>query len=413
MDGFFYRTDSIIIEKWQLWDDDDLTGSRPRPPASPFGQRQGLYHDDLTDELNRSLRLMDDEERASTYSCSSSSTDSEEYRRRRRRRSRSKSRHRTEQFNSSSFDPSSTPTTPIHMRIKKAPIIIEKVVSNPLLTKPRQYAIEQPAQQLYNHPMPIQQPDEDYSSFSDSYQINERGEKITNEGNRILFMDVIQPTVVTNKLESKPYKAPKLHRKRSNHIPILDLRSVENLFQEKQSKYHRKNKLEKKHQNLSTSDMLEIVEGYFEDYKGRKLKLNGDDAQTMLEHFESSNPEEHQEIKTSERKTRRRRSHSKLVAGPSLSYVERSAILLPSIEAEQETVVIESNNEEANEYVSNIYGSTEKISRSPSPIIQQESQPSTDPNTTTPDYLSPFRYMQSSVNPLLFREYRNAFNGVQ
>ena len=32
---------------------------------------------------------------------------------------------------------------------------------------------------------------------------------------------------------------------------------------------------------------------------------------------------------------------------------------------------------------------------------------------TIPDYMSPFRYMQSNINPLLLRDYHNAFNGIQ
>jgi hypothetical protein len=254
-----------------------------------------------------------------------------------------------------------------------------------MLTRPPQYILEQ-----------SQQPDDNSIPYSDIYQVNERGEKITQEGNRILFMDVIQPDIINNKHESKPSKT---HRKRSKHIPMIDLRTFENLLQDKQSKQHEKNI---NNQDLSTSDMLEIVEGYFEDYKGRKLKLNGDDAQKILDHFEASHKKQHRQTSNSNNKThRRRRSHSTLTTGPSVNYVERSAIKPPSIEQEQQSI-------SSNEYVSNTYGT----SSSPS---HYDSQPSDDTNNIPgieQDYISPFRYMQSSVNPILFREYRHAFNGI-
>jgi hypothetical protein len=73
------------------------------------------------------------------------------------------------------------------------------------------------------------------------------------------------------------------------------------------------------------------------------------------------------------------------------------------------------SNEQVNEYTSNIYGSSEQPSQS-SPSTSHEIQPSNDPNTTAAiddDYISPFRYMQSSINPVLFREYRHIFTGNQ
>ncbi len=414
LDGFFYRTDAIIIEKWQLWDDDDLTGSRPRPPASPFGLHQGLYHDDLTNEIHKYLRHMDDEERSSSCSSSSSSTD---HNRHHHEKSKTFSHLHT-----GSFDPSSIPN---NMGTKKLPIIIEKVVPNPMITRPPQYLLEQ-SDQSFNPFIPIQQSDNNCIPFSETYQINEHGEKITQDGNRILFMDVIQPNMIDNKLETKSYITPKSRRKRSKHIPIIDLRSVENLLQEKKFKQREKSidKHEKNFEDnhLSTSDMLEVVESYFEDYQGRKSKLNNDDAQTMLEHFQGSHKKEHRRTKSPDNIThhRRRRKRSTLTAGPSVNYVERPAIRAPSqpksIEPEQQSISTVLNNEQVDEYVSNVYGTPEKTSRPSSPINHQESQQSstnTNKNIAIQqDYLSPFRYMQSSVNPLLFREYRNAFYGI-
>jgi len=296
---------------------------------------------------------MDDEDYSS--SCSSSSTSTDNDRHHHHHHDKSKSKYNPDQFNASfshshtsSFDPSSLIQNT--MEIKKLPIIIEKVVPNPMLTRP---------QQSLNNSI----------SYSDTYQINEHGEKITQEGNRILFMDVVQPNII----ESKK------HRKRSKHIPIIDLRSFENLLQDQQSKKNLHN------QDLSTSDMLEIIEGYFEDYKGRKLKLNGDDAQTILDHFEAS----HKNNSNNKTHRRRRESHSTLSTGPSVNYVERSAIRTLPTEQDQQSIPSEQVN---------------------------DSQISNDPNNniagTDDDYISPFRYMQSSVNPKLFREYRHTFNGI-
>jgi hypothetical protein len=311
------------------------------------------------------------------------------------------------------------------MEIKKAPIIIEKVVPNPIKTRRRKYILEQP-QQSFNQSIPIQQQtDGNYIPFSDTYQINERGEKITSEGNRIVFMDVIQPNVINDNIEPKPHLTPKSRRKHSRHVPVIDLRSVESLLRDKKSQQRRKSRDHKEENledpHLSTSDMLEIVEGYFEDYRGRKLKLNGHDAQTMLDHLESSNKKLHRRTSHSNEKTHRhhRRNHSTLTAGPGVNYVERPSIQPPpepaAIEPPPQPVLSVSNTAQVDEYVSNIYGTPEKTSQPSSAINHQETPSSnnTDPMAVTnPNYISAFRYMQSSVNPLLLREYRNVFNGI-
>lgn len=321
LNGFFYRTDFTVIEQWQLWDDVDSTGIRPRPPASPFGQNQGLYHDDLTGEIQQYLRHMDMEEHSSSSSRSTSSSEC----RRRHHRSPSKSNTLTKPFalaRNSSFDPTTIPLSQPREQ-PKPPIIIEKILPNTLLSPRSPYALDQPHEILDDEP----------------YSINEHGERISREGNRLVYMDVIRP------LDSQ---STKIHRKRSKKVPVLDLRSLENLFH--QSEHH---------QRSSDSNHLEIVEGYFEDAHGRKMKLNGNDAQTVLERFETSN----------------RHHSSTITSGPDINYVERPS-QLPSIEAPVEQ-----------------------------PTIKPEDMP---------DIMSPFRYMQSSVNPLLLREYRHLFfNTVQ
>ncbi|CAF1063614.1 unnamed protein product [Adineta steineri] len=472
LDGFFYRTDGNIIEQWQLWDDDDLTGSRPRPPPSPFGQNQALYHDDLTQEIHHYLRRMEDEEASSTCSCSSSSVSSREYNRHHRRRQKSKY-DQTDQINisalqsqTSAFEPTNIQNNIDSKKTQQGPIIIEKVVPNQMTTisqkqptyilqqpqspyiqqqpqspymiqQPQSpYIIEQPPPLPFNHSIPIQETSVNYAPYSEDYQVNERGEKITNEGNRILYMDVIQPNMMmnnNNNIEPIPYIAqpvmsrPRRRRRRPKSIPIIDLQSVEKIFSEKKPKQRRRTSIISDQHNihdeqLSTSDMLEIVEGYFEDYKGRKIKLDGHDAQTMLSQLESSSKRDRRRSKSSNNKTsRRRQSYSTMNVGPTVSYVDRSIIKSPpkhgSIEQPQQQQPPTFNNEQVNEYVSNIYGTCEKTSQSirSTATPHHEPEPSNQINTVNPteqDFISPFRYMQSSINPLLLREYRHTFGGI-
>ena len=352
LNGFFYRSDLTVIEQWQLWDDDDVKGVRPRPPASPFGQNQGLYHDDLTDEIQHYLRQMDMEEHSS--SCNESTSSRENRRRHHRRRSRSKTRHHPDTLNRSfsqshtgSFDPTLIPVTN-NLSFTKPPIIIEKVLPNSMLTPRPVYPFEQ------HSPLPIDDPE--------PYHVREHCEKISRISNRILSMDVIQP--------SNNDQTRKSHRKRSKHIPVLDLRSMENLLKETEHHRHTATHRSAAHDD----DRAEIVEGYFEDSRGRKLKLNGTDAQTMLEHFETSH------------RPHRHRTPSTFTAGPDINYVERSSSQLPSMNSPPP----------------------------PPPIEHEENVQAPAEPFDTPDFISPFRYMQSSVNPSLFREYRHLFfNTVQ
>jgi len=57
--------------------------------------------------------------------------------------------------------------------------------------------------------------------------------------------------MIDNKIETKSYITPKSRRKRSKHIPIIDLRSVENLLQEKKFKQREKS-IDKHEKNLKT-----------------------------------------------------------------------------------------------------------------------------------------------------------------
>ena len=356
---------------------------------------------------------MDDEEPSRSRSSSSSSADADaaadhhHHCRHRRhschsRRSRSRSKHHNDSY-TSSFDPSSIPT---NINIQKAPIIIEKVVPNPMITMGQRYSIEQP-----------EQTDDDYSpSFSNTYQINEQGEKITKEGNRIVYMDVVQPNTTNNNnndiAEIQPYETPRSRRRRSKQIPVIDIRSIEGLRRRSKSKPARRiadiDAIPSDNDHLSTSDMLEIVEGYFEDYKGRKLKLDGNDAQALLDHFELSyeTKQRRRSSTNTHHHHRRRRTHSTLTSGPGVNYVERASIRQSSIEPlaeqQQQLTQLVANNGQINQI-------------EPAVTIPHESEPSNvvnQPTTVTnTEFMSPFRYMQSSINPILFRDYLHVFPG--
>ncbi len=404
---------------------------------------------------------MDDEEHSSSCSCSSSSNSSKEYNR--VRHGRQKSKYDTEQVDisfsqSSSFDPAMV-SVQNNTDIKKtqpAPIIIEKVVPNPIMTIPQNYPTYRmqsfnssipmqqsfnssiPIQQSFNPPIPIQQTTVNYAPYSDNYHINERGEKITSEGNRIIYMDVIQPNTIIPNFQPPPYttQPPSYttqpppyttqpppyttqsvrsysHRRRSKHIPIINLQSIENLFNEKKSKQRQTNIYDNEknlsEQQLTTSDMLEIVEGYFEDYKGRRIQLDGHDAQAMLGHLEPSSKKDHRRPDSVNKKThRRRRSYSTINIASSINYVEKSVIKSPSQHSSIHKQA-EYNNEQANDYVSGVYGTSRSIT---TPTNHQETQRVNTVALSDQDFISPFRYMQSSMNPLLLREYRNTFSGV-
>ncbi|CAF2077689.1 unnamed protein product [Rotaria magnacalcarata] len=476
--GYFYRTDASSIEKWELWGDADVNQSRPRPPASPFGLHHGLYHDDLTHEVHHHLSHMDDEDRSTSSSCSSSSSESNQYDRH-RHSSKQRSKHETDPFNTlvpqsqtSSFDPSLAPQYNVQFNtIQKPPIVIEKVIpNNRMMAIPQQvpnyafqqveqaqnygfqqaeqtqnygfqqaeqvptYVFQQP-QQVFNPSVPIQEPDTDYASMYDGYYINERGEKITREGNRILYMDVIQANATDNDLVPKSNEASKVprrhrrrHRRRFNHVPVLDAQAVESIINEKKAKQQRRKTTDADEKYLTTSDMLEMVDEYFGEYKGKKHKSKNHPVQTKLDHLELSNIQEYQESNSSNNKTyhRRRRSHATLTSGPSITYVERPPPMKHAseqtwIEHQQQSNFPPLNNEQVNEYVTNIYGTSKhelQSVKSPAPSTNnreaQAFQTNTHPVTpTNEEFISPFRYMQSSVNPLLIREYHKALRGVQ
>ena len=304
-DGFFYRTDASLIEQWQLWDDDDLTNSRPRPPASPFGLHEGLYHDDTTDEIQRYLRHMDDEDHSCSCSSSTSSTNSSiktmssastEYSRKtnRSRLQKSKTMDDTDQFNLPLSNLQTSFFEPIQSRKnttrKKRPIIIEKVLPKSAVSIPILYPKLPPS--TSNSPnsneeilLDSHQP---FDSTSISYEINDRGEKITKQGNRIVFMDVVRMNTDPKAIESPSYQSSTSRRRHRSHrhpvskqIPIIDLQSIERLFNEKDSTNpprasitteHRAKEQTQYTHHSTTPAQFEIIEQYFEDYQGNKIQ---------------------------------------------------------------------------------------------------------------------------------------------
>jgi hypothetical protein len=375
-DGYFYRTDASIIEQWQLWDDEgDITATRPRPPPSPFGQHEGLYHDDMAHEIHQYLRHMDDEENSSSSSSSSSSG----YRRHKERIRLNRSFLRSQ---TGLFDPLSIQN---NMEIKKPqqiPIIIEKVVPNPIIRLPqnRSRHVSEETQQI---------------SVIDTYQINDRGHKKAKERNRTVFMDLAH----LNNAQSQPRR----RRRRSKHVPIFDLQTIKNLSHDRKSKQRRQSSIDTNEKStdhsLPSIDMLEIVDGYFEDYKGKKVELNGRDAQIMLDQLQSSTKEKRDDISSidSSNYEIRRRNHSTLSGGPSVSYGEHPVIIPPSPHSTEQMSNYETNIKSIDDH-------------------EIQSDTNTVPDLNVPshlndEFISVFRYMQSSVNPLLLRNYSQRFTG--
>ncbi|CAF0908867.1 unnamed protein product [Rotaria sp. Silwood1] len=461
--GFFYRTDASIVEQWQLWDDDDkFVESRPRPPASPFGLHEGLYHDDTSHEIQRYLRHMDDEEPSCSCSCSSksstsassSSSSSNSVSSTPTEHSRQHSRHYydkqqlindIDQFDTSfanlqtsSFEPISIQNNNEINETKKAPIIIEKVI--PKLTSSIPILNPILPQQPLNIPNPVQEPITNSLSQTElpsfSYRINEHGEKITKEGNRILFMDVVQLETNKNQINTQSYQSSTSRsrsrpQRLSKQVPTIDNKRYQRLYDENKSKTQRYRYIDDKPQDhsnntkrLTTPNTFEIVDGYFEDRNGRQIKLNNHQAQLMLNHFESSNIKKQERkintissINSSKHQAHHRRSKSTITTGPSVNYVERPSI--PSSSSTYKSSIVKQKpptppvltHEKLNELVSNIYGTTRSVKPNSSSINHQERNSSISTTTTVinPTYISAFRYMKSSVNPKFLQEYRDAY----
>lgn len=215
--GFFYRTEGSLVEIWQLWENENENRpNRPRPPASPFGLHSGLYHDDTTEEVERYLRRMEAENNENDEDCSCSETSSCSSRSASKIEPSRTNEETKDEFNlnlvdfqGSSFEPE------------------EKFEKNS--TEKEDYQIDY-----------VRSKEQDPFNYS----INERGEKITKDGNRLIFMDVVRPS--RRRREGK-----KPNRTDFEPIPMIDLRSLERLFD--------KNKVRRERIRSSSIDPISSV----------------------------------------------------------------------------------------------------------------------------------------------------------
>lgn len=452
-DGFFYRTDASVIEQWQLWDDDDdLYQSRPRPPPSPFGLHEGLYHDDTTNEIQRYLRHMDEEDSScscssstsSKSSCSTHSSISTKFSRKqtRSRSAKLKSSENIDQFNlpvsnlqTSSFEPVQTRS---NTSKRNRPIIIEKVLPNPIAAIPILHP--QLPVHVVDPPVSPPQPESqvDYQLQSDStsirYEINDRGEKITKDGNRIVFMDVVQLNTNLPPIESYPRQKsasrPRSHRHRTpKQIPILDMRTIEELFHEKTSKKHRRTKTSTDHfpnepsksnKHLTIPEQSEVLDRYLSDHHQHSSKsshrtTSSDRAKQRSQGKRSITSSTH----SSRSKTRHHQTYPSITTGQPINYVERP---VPPSNPISSAATTQQNSPfrpiltdaKLTEYISNIYGATRSI-HSTSPSTSTTTNRRTDPSSIdrtaveNPTYISAFRTMQNNFNRNILDEYRHAY----
>jgi hypothetical protein len=396
---------------------------------------------------------MEDEEHSCSCSCSSKSSSlassiTTEYSRRQNRHRRSnkeKLNDDTDQFNASfsqlqtsSFEPVSTQN---HLDLKETgqkPIIIEKVAPKSISSIP--VLNRKLPQQALNSSDSSPKTNINYISSSDfpsfSYEINERGEKITKEGNRIVFMDVVRPTKAKKPTEPPTYVPLKSrsrpHRQRpSKHIPVVDIQSVEKIFKEKKSKIQRRATLTtNKHsedylndtKDLTTVDMFEILDGYYEDHDGHKIKLSNHEAQSLLDQLESSDKKKPQRknsvmssTDSSKSEIRHRHTRPIFTIAPSVHYGERPSI--PSLSQSQTSSARKQKppaplvltDDKLHEYVSNIYGTARSAKSSSSSDNHEERKPLNETAVIEVGYASALRYMRSSLNSNFLRQQHHAY----
>ncbi|UJR27144.1 hypothetical protein I4U23_008443 [Adineta vaga] len=452
--GYYYRTDSSLIEQWQLWDDDDLTGCRPHPPDSPFGLHEGLYHDDTTQEIQRCLRKMENEEHASSCSCSSewscsSSSISTEYSRRKNlqhRTNRQSSPTDTDHFDesfaqlvASTFEPNPPKKSSKIKKNERKPIIIEKVLPKAV---PSKSSTNKNIAEHKLDPSNLQsKSDLDYISSSDratfSYQINEYGEKITKEGNRIIFMDVVQPNQKTKFTDPPSYipvkSSPSRRRRRSKrHIPIIDIQQLDKLISEQKLKLQRRTSLPSDtisnkdfdHENyVTTSDLLGILHKYFGYDFDNKIKSNNQDMQTTLDYIDVPDQKEQKRKNSSMSSTdsskseRRQRRSRSTTTNPSI-HSEKERPSIPSsvhshmsVGSKQKSSPVPSvlNDKKLDRYISNIYGTAGSINSVTSSSHHHENESINQTALLNAGYTSTFPYMQSKLYTNYLQEYHHAY----
>ncbi|CAF0904645.1 unnamed protein product [Adineta ricciae] len=460
--GYYYRTDASLIEQWQLWDDDDVSGCRPHPPDSPFGLHEGLYHDDTTQEIRRCLRHMDSEENLCSCSCSSdkscsSSSVSTQYTRRKSRQRRSKRQSSptdTDQFEmsfsqlvASTFEPIRPNTTSKSKRKRRKPIIIEKVLPKPVpcTSGVNMRSSEQPEDPSRSHPKSelVYIPSSDTSCFS--YDVNEYGEKITKEGNRIIFMDVVRPSKKINFADPPSYipvtpDKPRRRRrpKSARHIPVIDLQQLDKLINEQQSKAQRRASLQSEHtvshdlhqeNYLATPDMLDILNKFFGLNFESRFYSNDKEIQTTIDYVTLHGQKEQEQKRKSSSKSSTASSKSGIRLHHNRSTIT-PATREHSIHSLQEQLTIPSplhsqlssinkqksppapsilTDQKLDQYISDIYGTPDSTNSITSSSHHPEQQVANQAAVLNAGYISAFRYMQSSMNANYLNSFHHAY----
>ncbi|CAF1187784.1 unnamed protein product [Didymodactylos carnosus] len=537
LDGYFYKTDTALIEVWQLWDEDDV--ERPKPPPSPFGYHQGIIHDDTINELNNHLKHMDDNEEKRSRSCSCSSRSSSRtssssdcpsqmlFRpnssasKHSRRRQLSFTSSNNDQFNPTFSHLQTSTFEPVGANASQNdsnPVVIEKYISEQ--QKPesvafrnnfqtfsndnnhypqKNYILEQSSPSLPSFPVlhpTFYQPQEQQIQYVqeqqiqyapvntpltdlNNFQVNEKGERITNSGNRIVFMDVVTPSlnmqqmihrpadthrwpqqqqIITTSTPYTPYQHPeyrfneppvnstkkivrKKHspnrvprqRSRRRQIPVIDIQNIEHLLEGPSNTERLYNPLTRTKHGRD----FEMIDGYLEDNSGRKLNLNRDDAESMLTKLRQ---DDHRASTSSSMSSSKgsniiRQSKHSTTLGSAINYAERgiNRSFLKNLPDSQLSTMVSSKHsanltqhslgsDHVKQYVENIYGASQREQLKPkeskrSTSNKSDNQPS-QPITTTlfqpqqvtnETYMSPLRYMQNNITPLLLREYRKPY----
>jgi hypothetical protein len=238
--GFFYRTDANLIEQWELWEDDRIP-TRPHPPDSPFGEHQGLYHDDRTSDMHRYRRHMDADEQSTSSSSQYSHLSSIKH-----ERTCHLVHSRSQTIGA--FDPSCQADTNEYLTAPLTiPIVIEKELPNPIVIERSETRRE------HSISPKIKPVDDDNESI----------------GRDCLVLD--------NQLQSNSKSKQSTHRRQSrshkNYVPVVNIESLESLFDQTSIQSRKRSRHRSKHS----------IEKYFGD-----TYQTGTAAQKLLDRIHSS-----------------------------------------------------------------------------------------------------------------------------
>lgn len=399
---------------------------------------------------------MEDEEHSSSCTCSShscsstsscsTSTKNSRKKRTRQNSSKHKSSDDTDQFDElytklpgSFFEPIETRKTHEREHSRKTPIIIEKVVP----TVPKSIPILNPLPTLQSldiantehekNPAPRSQ---SHASLG-SYRINERGEKITKEGNRIIYMDVVRANMTTDKIdphvtESLKSRSRSRRKHQSKEIPVIDIQQIQQFIDEKITEKQRIPAISTNAASVSSTidiipltkkDVSILIDQHINKYiENKPNNLNNQDTQLPKEGSQISIKHKLQRklstvstIYSSKHEIRQRRSHSVRTDNSAIDHVEHASLASASLSQTSSIPKPKSRtpsiitSEKLDEYVANIYGTRSARSDTVSSKVSQEVQQPATPKAPQPEFISPFRYMTSSVNPSIMLEFHKAY----